>query len=159
MNSVAGEEWLYDNSFLLREKNTFSVPCVQVLWGSGCKSTLPNQWDYFGGEGRVEAGLCFSFWLSFPYEHGNAHSALPALGLPSVPAAEESSQTAAHELSSLALSLSPKSGDSLLALGPVRSVPAIHPDSDFLSMVAPDHRSLHTLSNFFLPRKQLFYGS
>lgn len=44
-----------------------------------------------GGEERVEVVLCFSFCRSFPYEHGAAHSAFPALGLLSVHAAEESS--------------------------------------------------------------------
>lgn len=99
------------------KKNAFATPCVQVLWGSGCKSTLPKQWDCLLGEGRVEVALCFNFWLSFPGEHEAAHSALPALGLPSVSAAEESSQSIARELCSPALCFSPKSDDSLLAQG------------------------------------------
>ena len=116
-----------------------------------------------GGSSVSEVDLCFSFLLSFPHEHGAAHSALSALGLPSVHAAEESSQATASELCSPALSCSPKGADSLLALGPLCANPIrsqqIHVGSEFLSTVAPDHQSLHTASNTFLPWKQLFHGN
>lgn len=145
------------------KKNAFATPCVQVLWGSGCKSTLPKQWDCLLGEGRVEVALCFNFWLSFPGEHEAAHSALPALGLPSVSAAEESSQSIARELCSPALCFSPKSDDSLLAPGPLGANPIQswqYPQGLNFWVRLLLTVNLCTLPlNSVLPWKQLFHGN
>lgn len=44
-----------------RKKNAFVSPCVPVLWGSGYKFTLPNQWDYLlGGRAVFLRLICVS---------------------------------------------------------------------------------------------------
>lgn len=129
------------------------TPCVQVLWDSVCNSTWPKQRDYLLGEGRLEVGLCFSWWLSSPCEHETAHSAFPALGLPSVHTAKESSsQATACELCS-PLSFPPHSSDSSLHWGCSVQTP-FSPGGTLGGWISvyscSKHQSLHTASNSFL---------